>query len=119
MSLQVIVRLLHQPPEHLESQYTRYLQARHRYEPNHPSTGPIFKDSSEYLASDLIARAGLQGKKEGQPQIMERNANYIANLGGASAAEMGKLVVQASQRVYKQFGVSLVLNIDLQGEWNA
>lgn len=115
--LRVVLRLHQQSPQQLREQYTRYLQARRRVEPDFPRTGPVFKDSAEYQAGDLIERIGLAGRRVGNAQIMEQNANYIANLGGATAADIGKLIVEAYQSVFRRFGLSLGLNIDLQGEW--
>jgi len=117
--LRAVLRLHRLSPQLLTSQSAQYLQERRRYEPDYLHTGPVFQDAPTQMASELIARAGLQGKQEGQAQIMDRNANYIANLGGASASEIGRLIVEAYQRVYQQSGVPLTLNIDLQGEWNA
>lgn len=115
--LRVVLRLHQQSPQQLKNQYAHYLQTRRYVEPDIPRTGPVFKDSSEYRAGDLIKRAGLVGRREGNAQIMEQNGNYIANLGGATARDIGTLMVEAYQSVFRQFGISLGLNIDLQGEW--
>ncbi|HET8844886.1 MAG TPA: FAD-binding protein [Ktedonobacteraceae bacterium] len=115
--LQVVLRLHQQSPQQLKNQYAHYLQTRHGVNPDFPRTGPVFKDSSEYRPGDLIKRAGLAGRRVGNAQIMEQNANYIANLGEATTKDIGTLIIEAYRSVFRQFGISLGLNIDLQGEW--
>ena len=90
---------------------------RQAQEPALPKTGPVFKDSPGFRARDLIARAGLGGKTIGNAQITEQNANYIANLGGATAQEILSLIIMAHQQVLTQFGIDLLLNLELLGEW--
>jgi UDP-N-acetylmuramate dehydrogenase len=65
----------------------------------------------------LIEQVGLAGKTQGHAQISLGNANYIANLGGASAAEIVALIIEAHQRVLAQQGIHLALNVELLGEW--
>jgi UDP-N-acetylmuramate dehydrogenase len=53
----------------------------------------------------------------GKAQISERNANYIVNLGGAHAADIAALIMEAHQGVLEQFGVNLELDVELRGVW--
>ena len=54
---------------------------------------------------------------DGQAQISELNANYIVNLGGASATDVTALIMEAHKHVLEQFGVNLELDVELRGEW--
>lgn len=112
------LRLSYRDSQQLLTQRDRFLRERRQNEPPLPHTGPIFKDPESTSARELIERAGLRGQVYGQAQITEQNANYLANLGGASAEDMVRLIIAAHQQVLKQCGTDLALNVDLLGEWS-
>ena len=93
------------------------MQERQTHEPVTPKTGPVFKDDPDHLAKDLVAETGLGGKTIGHAQITEQNANYIVNLGGATAQDIMSLIIMAHQQVLAKSGIDLMLNLDILGEW--
>ena len=111
------IRLHREDPQELRAAMASYQEYRKMNEPVQRHTGTIFKDPPGDEASRLIDQAGLKGKTRGKAQIAERNANYMVNLGGASASDIAALVVEAHQRVLEQFGVDLELDVELHGEW--
>ncbi|HZR43290.1 MAG TPA: FAD-binding protein [Ktedonobacteraceae bacterium] len=115
--LRLALHLQRQDPQQIATLAHRYLQERRAQEPALPKTGPVFKDPAGSFAKDLIARAGLAGKTRGNAQITEHNANYIANLGGATAHDILSLILMAHQHVLATFGIDLLLNLELLGEW--
>jgi UDP-N-acetylmuramate dehydrogenase len=115
--LQLGLHLQYEDPQLLAARCKQYIQERQAHEPALPRTGPIFKDSSVYLAKDLIAQAGLAGKIHGKAQVAEKNANYITNTGGATAAEIMSLITTVHQRVLAQCHINLMLNVEILGEW--
>jgi UDP-N-acetylmuramate dehydrogenase len=117
MVIRLGLRLQRRDPQELADLSNRYIQERQAQEPALPKTGPVFKDPSDQLAKDLVARAGLAGKTMGQAQIVEQNANYIANLGGATAQDIMSLIIMAHQQVLAHSGVDLMLNVEALGEW--
>ncbi len=106
-----------QDPSVLAGFLERYTQARKRHDPAQQHLGSIFKDPPGTTARLLIKQAGLAGKTQGNAQISHRNANFIANLGGASATDIVTLIIEAHQRVLAQHGIHLALNVELLGEW--
>jgi UDP-N-acetylmuramate dehydrogenase len=48
-----------------------------------------------------------------------RHANFIVNLGGAKAEDVRRLMELARAEVKEQFGVELVPEVRLLGEWSA
>jgi UDP-N-acetylmuramate dehydrogenase len=50
---------------------------------------------------------GLKGHRIGQAQISELHANWIVNLGGATAREVVALIALAQARVREAAGVEL------------
>ncbi|MGH2470112.1 MAG: UDP-N-acetylmuramate dehydrogenase, partial [Chloroflexota bacterium] len=53
-----------------------------------PNAGSMFKNPDGAAAGWLIEQAGLKGQRSGQAQISARHANFIVNLGGATAADV-------------------------------
>jgi len=82
-----------------------------------PNSGSMFRNPPGDFAGRLIEAAGLKGRRIGQAQIAERHANFIINLGGAKAADVRRLMDLACAEVRRQFGVELVAEVKLLGEW--
>jgi UDP-N-acetylmuramate dehydrogenase len=116
--LRLALQLQRKDPQQIAALSHHYIQERQAQEPALPKTGPVFKDPPSSLAKDLIAQAGLGGKTRGNAQITAHNANYIANLGGATAQEILSLILMAHQQVLAQSGTDLLLNLELLGEWS-
>src|SRR5262249_34980007 len=85
----------------------------------YPNSGSMFRNPKGDFGGRLIEAAGLKGKKIGWAQISERHANFIVNLGGAQALDVRQLMELARAEVKKQFGVELVPEVRLLGEWPA
>lgn len=111
------IQLHHEGPQRLRASITQYRQHRKLTEPAERHAGSVFKDPPGKEASRLIEQAGLKGRSVGKAQISEVNANYIVNLGGARAAEIAALIMEAHQRVLAQFGVDLELDMEFHGQW--
>jgi len=84
------------------------LEYRKRTQPlSQPSFGSVFKNPPGDHAGRLIEHVGLKGHREGQAQISPVHANWIVNLGGATAKEVTSLIALAQQRVREACGVDL------------
>ena len=80
------------------------------------SAGSIFKNPSETLAAGyLIDEAGLKGISRGGASISEKHANFIVNMGGATAADVFYLIKLAKQKVAAKFNINLELEVKLIG----
>lgn len=66
---------------------------------------------------ELVDLADLTGKTHGKAQIAESNANYIVNIGGASASDIAALMEEVHQRVFEECSVDLEVDSELHGEW--
>lgn len=55
----------------------------------------------------LIEQCGLKGKREAGAQVWEEHANYLLNMGGATAKDYLKLMDICQQAVWERFGVKL------------
>jgi len=111
------VRLHRADPQELRGKIEEFKQHRKRTQPPQQSAGSVFKNPVGDYAARLIELAGLKGQAHGKARISERHANFIVNAGGASAADVVALVVEARRRVSEQFGVELELEVELRGSW--
>ncbi len=118
---EIIVQLgicLHrEEPQKLRTVIDEHKQHRKRTQPPQQSAGSVFKNPEGDYAGRLIELAGMRGMTYGGAQISERHANFIVNVGGASAADIAALIRAAHTRVREQFGVDMELEVELRGEW--
>jgi UDP-N-acetylmuramate dehydrogenase len=82
---------------------------------NVPSCGSVFKNPEGDFAGRLIEAAGLKGKSEGGAQISPVHANFIANIGGATAADVHRLMELAREAVEKETGIRLEPEVRMIG----
>jgi UDP-N-acetylmuramate dehydrogenase len=66
-------------------------------------------------AGFLISKAGLAGKRAGNAQISEKHANFIVNLGGATAENVLFLMKLAAEKVKNKFNITLEPEVQLVG----
>jgi UDP-N-acetylmuramate dehydrogenase len=84
-----------------------------------PSCGSTFRNPPGDAAGRLIEAAGLKGHRCGAAEISPKHANFIVNLGGATASDVMACIRSAFLGVRESFGVSLVPEVHVVGEWPA
>jgi UDP-N-acetylenolpyruvoylglucosamine reductase len=80
------------------------------------NAGSIFKNPRPTPAGRLIEAAGLKGTRVGQAMVSEMHANFIVNLGGATAADVIALMDLIRTRVRAHAGVDLEPEVRIIGE---
>lgn len=80
-----------------------------------PNAGSIFKNPPGHFAARLIQDCGLKGTRHGNAEISELHANFIVNLGGATARDILALIDIARNAVREKFDIELELEIKLVG----
>lgn len=80
-----------------------------------PNAGSVFKNPEGDHAGRLIEAAGCKGLRVGNAQVSPRHANFIVNLGGATAAEVTELMGIVYWRVRRMAGVALEPEVRLFG----
>ncbi|MHB8917130.1 MAG: UDP-N-acetylmuramate dehydrogenase, partial [Desulfocucumaceae bacterium] len=81
----------------------------------YPSAGSVFKNPPGNYAGKLIQESGCQGLRVGDAQVSTKHANFIVNLGRATAAEILELITAVRERVLAQYGVSLEMEVKVLG----
>lgn len=82
-----------------------------------PSCGSVFKKIEGMGAGRLIEQVGLKGKTFGRVQISPKHANFLVNLGGATASEVYSLIKFIQKEVKEKTGYMLEPEIGLVGEF--
>jgi UDP-N-acetylmuramate dehydrogenase len=82
-----------------------------------PNFGSCFVNPAQGSAGRLIEGAGLKGHRIGNAQISPVHANFIVNLGGATASEVRALLDLAQSRVREQTGIVLRREVKFVGEF--
>jgi UDP-N-acetylmuramate dehydrogenase len=82
-----------------------------------PNTGSIFRNPPGDHAGRLIEAAGLKGATIGGAMVSTKHANFIVNLGDASANDVRDLMRRCQDAVRAKFGVEMIPEVELVGEW--
>jgi UDP-N-acetylmuramate dehydrogenase len=94
-----------------------FSEMRKRTQPlEYPSAGSVFKNPEKGPAGKWIDETGLKGFRMGQAMVSDRHANFIVNLGKATAEEVLRLMEWVERRVYEEKGVSLEREVRVVGE---
>jgi UDP-N-acetylmuramate dehydrogenase len=94
-----------------------YSEQRRKKQPlDYPSAGSVFKNPAGGRAGRWIEEAGLKGCQVGQAMVSERHANFIINLGNATATDVIHLMEWVEKRVFEERGVSLEREVKVVGE---
>jgi len=123
--LETTVRLRPEAPERLEEAVAEMFEWRQKGTPfNQPCCGSVFKNPSgpswkredgTKTAGQLIEAGGLKGYSIGGAQVSPMHANYFVNTGGATAADVRRLIEHVQGVVEQKFGVRLEPEVKLIG----
>jgi UDP-N-acetylmuramate dehydrogenase len=93
---------------------------RRRTQPyDKPTFGSTFTNPPGDFAGRMIEAVGLKGHRVGNATWSDVHANFVVNLGGATARDVLALVRLAQERVRERFGVRLETEVRLAGEFLA
>ncbi len=101
----------------MEARAERYLAQRRATQPVEPSAGSIFRNPPGDYAGRLIEAVGLKGYRHGGAQVSPRHANFIINLGQATAEDVVALINLIRRRVHDVTGIVLMPEILFIGDW--
>ena len=114
--LSALLRIDSSTPAAVRAAVDDLLARREKTQPlSVPSCGSVFKNPPGDFAGRLIEAAGLKGHRVGGAQISPLHANFIANLGGATASDVMELIRLAKERVRAQSGTRLECEVRIVG----
>ena len=79
--------------------------------------GSVFKNPPGDSAGRLVQAAGLKGAREGNAIISPLHGNFIVNEGGATAADVKKLIERVQTEVRRRFNVELETEVEMVGRF--
>jgi len=83
---------------------------------NLPSAGSTFRNPEGDYAARLVEASGLKGYTIGGAQVSEKHANFIVNIGGATALDIELLIKHMRDTVLEKQGVALQQEVKVLGE---
>ena len=99
-------------PEKITATIRGYQAERRRDQPERePSAGCVFKNPPGESAGKLIDVTGLKGETEGGAIVSPVHGNFIINQGGATSADVRKLIDRIRERIRSEHGIELELEI--------
>jgi len=138
VTLRARFELAKRPRKEIYDEARDYQRQRIGKQPPSASAGSFFKNvESVALAESLerlpetLKRAGvvpagflleaccMKGYRLGGAMFGQRHANFMLNVGGASASEIRLLASLGKTRVYERFGVTLEEEVLYIGDWSA
>jgi UDP-N-acetylmuramate--alanine ligase len=115
VALSAIVRGEPTPRAAIDARLREYAQRRWASQPAQPSAGCIFKNPCAIPAGKLIDELGLKGTRIGGAVVSDRHANFIVNDGGATAADILRLIEVIRQRARQERGIELEPEVQIVG----
>jgi UDP-N-acetylmuramate dehydrogenase len=118
--LDVTVKLKPADPEQLKLVAEKNAEWRHaKHPPNavRMSAGSIFRKIEGVGAGRLVDQAGLKGHRIGGAEVSPKHANYMLNVGKATAADVRALIAHVQQIVKQETGHWLEPEISFVGEF--
>ena len=105
-------RLASGDPAAIQGRMEELARQRQAKQPlEYPSAGSMFKRPPGHFAGALIDQCGLRGLTVGGAQVSEKHAGFVINRGGATCADVLSLVEQVRERVLRQTGVELEMEV--------
>lgn len=95
-----------------------FLEKRKATQPlDQPSCGSTFRNPPGDTAGRLIDAAGLKGFTIGGAQVSEKHANFVLNLGDATAKDIRAVIEAVMAKVEAVHGVKLHPEVEIAGAW--
>jgi UDP-N-acetylmuramate dehydrogenase len=98
-------------PDELGNEIRELQQQRSKSQPPGRNAGCVFKNPAGGHAGKLIDELGLKGTRRGGAVVSARHANFVVNDKGASAQDVLELLDLVRERVAREAGVELELEV--------
>jgi len=114
--VEVVLRLQPGDGDQIAKARDKYAKDRSAKQPlEYPSAGCVFKNPAGGGAGRYIDQAGCKGLRVGDAEVSRLHANFIVNLGNATARDVVQLINQVQKLVIDKVGVRLEPEIRIIG----
>lgn len=118
IALEITIELSQGSHEAIESRMNELKERRTSKQPlEFPSAGSTFKRPEGNYAGKLIMEAGFRGYQVGGARVSDKHCGFVVNAGEATAADVIELTNQIQDKVYKDTGIRLEMEIRKLGEF--
>ena len=100
----------------IDDKLLAFAERRWATQPAEPSAGCFFRNPEQIPAGKLIDELGLKGLSVGGARVSELHANFIVNEGGATAADVLKLMTLVRERAKNERGIELMPEVMILGK---
>ena len=105
-------------PESVTKEIVDKLDQKQRTQPIEARTaGSVFKNPGNKRAAALIEAAGCKGMRIGGAVISRRHANFILNVGGATANDVLNIINEVAAKVKSNEGIDLEREVEFVGKF--
>jgi len=106
--LSATFQLKKMPAELIKREINGYIKSRVQKQPAGLTCGSFFKNPDTFPSAGwLIDQSGCKGMRIGDAQVSEKHANWIMNIGKASASDVINLALKVHQMVKEKYNVEL------------
>jgi len=107
----ITVGLRRDDPSALEKETRELTQQRAKSQPGGRNAGCVFKNPAGTPAGRILDELGLKGTRVGGAVVSPRHANFVVNEGRATATDVLALLDLLRERVQRETGVDLELEV--------
>ena len=104
----------------IEDKITEIMEIRRRKQPfisgEIGTCGSVFKNPPEASAGELIEKAGCKGMNVGNVKVSEKHCNFFLTVPGATSEDFIDLIGRVRDKVKKNSGVDLELEVKVIGK---
>ncbi len=116
--LEAVIRLEAGDEASIKGRMDELARRRKEKQPlEYPSAGSTFKRPEGNYAGKLIEDAGLRGFTLGGAQVSEKHCGFVINKDHATASEIRALCDEVKDRVFRQSGVKLEMEVKTLGKF--
>ncbi len=102
-----------------DARVTEFLAKRKATQPlDLPSCGSTFRNPPGDAAGRLIEASGLKGFAIGGAEVSTKHANFVVNVGGATATDIRRVIEHVEDTVFATHGVHLEREVIYAGAWD-
>lgn len=124
-------------PDEILARAKEYQAQRRAKQPFYPSAGSFFKNVTDRALAESLPDlprslkeagvvptghlneiCGLKGLRVGNAQVSEKHANFLVNLGGATATDIRTLASLVKASIRDRFGVEIEEEVLYLGDWS-
>ena len=116
--LEAVFALEEKDPIKIKEEIEKFKSIRKKRQPiDYPCAGSIFKNPPTTYAGKVLEETGCKGMRIGDAVVSDMHANFIINLGNATASDVMNLIRKVQQQVYRKKDLKLELEIKTIGNF--